>query len=463
MSLRPNGANHESNSAVRDPVRAKRPAAPLRDLDDAALTERGPTLEGPSANDRIDRFGSRPERDNQRGSSMTRPAIPQTARIGAYYFLLFAAVGVSLPYLPQHFRSLGFSSQDIGLIAAVGPAMSLLIPPLFGFLADRTRRPDLILTLTGVGVCVGNGLLSFSRTFGAALAPMALTSLFAAPQTVLIDSIAIERVRRDGSVYARLRLWGSLGFVAASFLFGQFYKGEIEEVPRVVVVGLIAAASYTFVSLFIRAEVGVDRARLSDVARLLSRRDLWLLCLVASVHWIACAPYNLLFVVFNKAQGIPPSTAGTALAIGVVAEVGVMASFPTIEKRLTLPRILAISFVATAVRWWVVGSTASWGWMVAIQLLHGLTFGAFYVAAVTYVAQAVEPRLRASGQAMLVASAFGVGGIVGYVGAGRAYDIIGGGPLFHYAGFLELAAAAGCMLLPEPRLPADARDPLRTS
>jgi MFS transporter, PPP family, 3-phenylpropionic acid transporter len=385
---------------------------------------------------------------------------PTGTWIAAYYFLLFAGVGVSLPYLPQHFRSLGFSGREIGIVAAITPAMTLLAPPVWGFIADRTRRPDILLRVTGLGVILGNATLALARTFAAALAPMALCGIFGSPQSVLIDSIAVEEVRRTRGVYSRLRLWGSIGFVVASFLFGQFYRGEANEVPRVVLMSLGIAVAYSVVSAFIRSNVATERPRLHDALYLSRRRDLQLLYAVACLHWIACAPYNVFFVVHAKSIGFSPSVAGAALALGVVAEVFVMGVFPALEARISLPRILSLSFAASALRWWMTGSTNSWPTLTAIQTLHGFTFGAFYVASVTYLARAVHPNLRASAQSLLVATAFGVGGVVGYLTSGRAIDEMGGGALFRYAGVFELLPLALSFFLPVPRLGGEARGTL---
>jgi hypothetical protein len=39
---------------------------------------------------------------------------------------------------------------------------------------------------------------------------------------------------------------------------------------------------------------------------------------------------------------------------------------------------------------------------------------------------AIPPGLRATGQGMLVAIPFGLGGLVGYVGGGAGYELLGG-------------------------------------
>jgi PPP family 3-phenylpropionic acid transporter len=79
--------------------------------------------------------------------------------------------------------------------------------------------------------------------------------------------------------------------------------------------------------------------------------------------------------------------------------------------------------------------------LVALAPLHGLTFGAFYVASVAFLSRRVPPELRASGQALFSAVTFGLGGLVGYASSGAAYDWLGGHRLFAVAAVLELVAA----------------------
>ena len=68
--------------------------------------------------------------------------------------------------------------------------------------------------------------------------------------------------------------------------------------------------------------------------------------------------------------------------------------------------------------------------MVAVQALHGFTFGAFYTASVSYLASRAPPHLRSSAQALYVMVTFGVGGLVGFITAGVGYDWLGSRGLF---------------------------------
>jgi PPP family 3-phenylpropionic acid transporter len=93
----------------------------------------------------------------------------------------------------------------------------------------------------------------------------------------------------------------------------------------------------------------------------------------------------------------------------------------------------------------------------ALQAMHGLTFGLFWGSAMRALADLVPARLRATGQAVFTAVAFGGGNAAGYALAGVGYDRLGGvGPLFAFAAAAEIASLALVLLpLRRPAAPAD--------
>jgi len=51
--------------------------------------------------------------------------------------LLLTALFVLYPYLTIHMRELGISVEETAVTAAVTPAVTIIMPPLAGILADR--------------------------------------------------------------------------------------------------------------------------------------------------------------------------------------------------------------------------------------------------------------------------------------------------------------------------------------
>jgi PPP family 3-phenylpropionic acid transporter len=122
------------------------------------------------------------------------------------YLGYFAAVGVSIPFFPAYLRALGLSGQEVALVLGIGPLFYLAVPLVWGWLADRTRRPDVLLRVACSGASVALWPVARARTLAAMLVAYGLHQLFMVPILGLLDSLALDQTRRTGIDYTRLRL-----------------------------------------------------------------------------------------------------------------------------------------------------------------------------------------------------------------------------------------------------------------
>jgi PPP family 3-phenylpropionic acid transporter len=93
------------------------------------------------------------------------------------------------------------------------------------------------------------------------------------------------------------------------------------------------------------------------------------------------------------------------------------------------------------------------------QGLHAATFGSFHAAAIGIVHQLFRGRHQARGQAIYGSLTYGVGGTVGALASGYAWEYLGAGVTFTLAS----AAALAGMLLLRWKLPATSHEPRATS
>lgn len=82
--------------------------------------------------------------------------------------------------------------------------------------------------------------------------------------------------------------------------------------------------------------------------------------------------------------------------------------------------------------------------MIGVQVLHGLSFGFFYIAAVEYVASVTGREMQATGQSLFNMVFAGLGGIVGNMLNGYLLD--SGGPSLMYLA-CTISAALGSVIL----------------
>jgi PPP family 3-phenylpropionic acid transporter len=368
---------------------------------------------------------------------------------------MFMAVGVSLPFFPQYYRSLGFSGPEVGLLLAVGPVFAMVAPPLWGQLADRTGRAGLVLGGITAGAFVGYFALWSASTFWWVLLALCLHNAFGSAMTTMIDTLALREIERHGGSYSALRIFGSLGFVVASLGYG-FSVDVIDR--RAITAALVAmggAAVWAWVALARAPAVHSEgpRASFGEAIALLKRKDVGVFLLATALHWIACAPYHGTLSMFVTALQLPPWVVSTSSSVGVAAEVAVMFTWPRWGHRLSSRTLLIVSFVASAVRWVGMSLFHSGPALIALAAIHGLTFGAFYLASVAYMAERAPGSMRATGQALFVAATFGIGGLVGYLCTGAGYDALGGARLFLIAGGAALLPAL-LLAMVDPRAPS---------
>jgi PPP family 3-phenylpropionic acid transporter len=378
--------------------------------------------------------------------------VSPSSRLRLFYFLYYGSVGVYLPYFAPYLRGLGWTGERIGLVQMIAPLVAGPSAILWATYADRVGSPARVLAFTTLWAACAVAFLPFVHVPLAVGAVLLLQALADRSIVPLVDSVTLEWVRtqRRGS-YARIRLFGSLGYVflAPSVGIVLSLRGDRAGDVAVPLAMALCVFAYAVVARTLPSPPQAEaRPRLADTLRLLGDRGLAVLFLACSLHWAACAPWHLMFGVFVRDERLPSALTGLASALGVLAEVSVLLAFPRLERRFTPRTLLSVAFAGSAVRWLLLWRAESAPAIVAIQLLHGLTFGAFWGAAVNEMARMVPIRLRATGQALFSAVVFGAGNAVGYSLAGAGYDRLGGArPLFAWAACAELVALGVVVLL----------------
>ncbi|HEX9241143.1 MAG TPA: MFS transporter [Anaeromyxobacter sp.] len=377
-------------------------------------------------------------------------------RLRALYFLYYGNVGTYLPFFAVYLKGLGFSGKQIGLVQML-PSFPLapLVAVAWATWADHRATPERALRRATAWVGLAVLLLPFARTpleVGAVVVLMALGDRAVVP---LADSITIEWCRDNPGVsYARVRLFGSLGFIALTVAVGRVLTLRGGR-PADLLVPLVVVACIGGYALVARGIPSTprhgDRPAPRDMLALLGDGRLWSLLGPAALHWASCAPYHLFFGVLVRDLRLPDDVTSAGMAVGVLAEIGVLLAFPRLERRFSLRALLAVSMAASAVRWGLTARATDAAVVAGLQALHGLTFGLFWGSAVRALGDLVPPRLRATGQAVFGGIVFGGANAAGYALSGIGYDRLGGAaPLFGWAAGLELVALAALLLGSRP-------------
>ncbi len=361
------------------------------------------------------------------------------------YFFYFMSVGVSMPFFSPYLRGLGLSGRQIAAILSIVPCLNMGLPLFWAWTADRTRRHARVLSVCCLGAFCGYVPLVLARTFWAVLVSYLAFGVFSVGIGSLIDSAAVARVRQ-GEDYGRLRVWGSIGYIVSAISVGAVLTWRGARAADILVPIMVAAALIaTFIATLQNRGAGEAPARphWHDVRTLLGNRRFRLLLVLAPLHWIGCAPYNIFFGIFVRDRHLTPVILGLALGTGVVAEMLVLLWFARLRRLCKIETLFAIAFAGTAVRWTLMPFVSSTAAVVTLQLFHAFTFGLFWGAGIALVGECVPPSLRATGQSLFVTSMLGIGNVVGYLTTGWIYDWGGSvDPAFFAAAALEMVPLA---------------------
>ncbi|EKU20735.1 hypothetical protein NGA_0599300 [Nannochloropsis gaditana CCMP526] len=148
------------------------------------------------------------------------PSMASTLVTVKLLFLLFyGSLGAVMPYLPVYYHSLGLPDKQIGMLGAITPAVTFVVAPLWGALADQTGRHKDVLLFTFVASVVSRLLFIWRTTFGWLAILVFCTAVLNAPVRPLLDS-SVLNLLEDKREYGKQRLWGQFGFGLAGCIVG---------------------------------------------------------------------------------------------------------------------------------------------------------------------------------------------------------------------------------------------------
>jgi PPP family 3-phenylpropionic acid transporter len=380
------------------------------------------------------------------------PLVADSTRTGVfalklYLFLLFASVGLTEPFLNLHLRRLGFTGSEIGFLAAIQPGIAAVAPFLWTAWADSTGRTHALFQWNSWLCGVSFIPVLILRAPGPLAVALAFFALLTTPLVPLANGLAFQALGTDRRGYGHIRLWGSVGYILAA-VSGGIAADRVGILPVLgAVVGLLGGCGAVASAALRRNPPAPPAPLRAGLADLLREPRFRFFLAATFLARLSAAPFNTFFTIQLDALKISLDVAGWAWSLGVISEVAVMAAWPRLVGPARPERLLAVAIGAHAARWWLNAEVISAAGLLAIQLLHGLTFGLFYVASVHLMDEMIRPELRATGQGIFAAGVFGVGGLVGNLGAGRLFDAVGLPALYRLAGVLAMGATLGGVLL----------------
>lgn len=303
------------------------------------------------------------------------------------------------------------NDTEIAVIIAAPMIARALVSSVLGLFADwiGDRRHVLILYSMLAALCFS--LLYVGSSFLALLVITIATSIFANASTPVTDAIATTIVRGGGGDYGRMRMWGSISFVAAN-LFGGFVigKGSGGAIFWMLAAAYWAAALLLFV-LPPRMPHGYGEAppRPSEVTyrgrlpRYMRDRVLMAALASAAIMQSSHAMLYSFSSLYWQSKGFSGGEVGAFWAIGVVAEILMFFLSGRLFGGWTPGQMMLLSAGAAVTRWMIFPLIGSVSGYLALQCLHALTFACCHLAVMRIVLARAADRQAASVQGLYTA------------------------------------------------------------
>ncbi len=362
-------------------------------------------------------------------------------RLTACYIAVFLAPGIGLPFWPTWLESRHLSDLQIGLLLAVGPWVKLVGNPLFSQAADRLGNARLILIAAIVASLGFHAAYLQTGSFWAILAVAVFATMCITNMVPLTDGMTLQFCNARGLQYGRLRLWGSISFMGASLVAGSILEGRPADYVLYLMLGALLVALVAAIALPRPAGPPPHRVAGGWLALIADRRLMLFLAAASLVQSSHAMLYSFSTLYWLR-SGYSESEIGLVWTITVISEIAMFAMGGAVLRRTGFAGLLAIGAGAGILRWSLAAFFVGWPALIAIGLLHSLTFAATHLAAVSYLGRHVAPGLAASAQGLYGVMAAGPLIGVAMLVSGWLFQAVGG------LGFLAMAAmCAGSLII----------------
>lgn len=331
--------------------------------------------------------------------------------IAGYYFLLFAAVAFTHPFFPVFLRERGFSYAQVGAVLSVFSFTGAVVSILLGWRSDQTRRRRRYIVGAMLVGAAGYLLFPYVHSFGVALLLAAvLGGCIMSSQSVMM-ALVVDLFRHQGTAgsFGQLRVFGTVGYLLVLLTLVLWQSSPLlSPVNMFASVALLLALSALVASLAPENPQEMEEsARLSvqEVLYLLRRREiaLYIVAHFCFVGALMTATGNLsLYLQWMHAS---KSFISLAYMTSALFEMPFMVLMGKLSDRVGRTRVLAIAFIALPIRLLLLTVFQAPVPVLLTQTMHGLTFSIITAVSMAFIADRVEPRLRASGQGLLMAAA----------------------------------------------------------
>lgn len=357
-------------------------------------------------------------------------------------FLQFFVWGSWMMTLAHYgFVEKGWDGAQFGLVFSTMGFASLIMPTIFGILADKwSAKYVFILShlFFGISMCflplVNSPILFFIV--------LLIAMCFYMPTLALDNSICFSILIKEGKDTTKdfppIRVFGTIGFIAAMWLTNLFTKpwglGKSIEVSFIIAaIGAFCLAAFSLIMLpNIKTEKKtykswVDKLGLRAFSLFKEKKMaiFFIFSLLLGAALQLTNAYGDSFLqdvnVFPKGS-IINNLSTIILSISQISETLFILAIPFFMKKMGIKKVMLISMFAWVLRFGLLGfadnSIIGFSLVVSSCIVYGMAFDFFNISGALFVEKNTNENIRSSAQGVFMLMTNGIGAVLGNIIAG---------------------------------------------
>lgn len=309
---------------------------------------------------------------------------------------------------------------------------AIIAPFIIGLIADRFFAAQKILGVLHIAGAALLYYISSQTAFGSFYSLLLIYMIIYMPTLALVNAIALNQVTDAEKQFSGIRMWGTIGWIAAGLIIGWMaWEAKPETLGITYKVAAIVSVAFGVYSFFLpntppaKAGKNVSIAQVLglDALKILNDKN-YLVFFIASI--LICIPLAFYYGSANQfLNEAGMQSAAAKMTMGQISETVFLFLMPFFFKRFGIKTMLLVGMMAWVLRYllFAYGDVDDGIWMLYLGIiLHGICYDFFFVTGQIYTDQKAGEGVRSSAQGLITLATYGVGMYIGFYMAGLFTD-----------------------------------------